>query len=363
MNNLRSVIKNVAISRKDRILFILLFLLILSSIAISPKPVAGVYLAIKILEFSLLGVVLLINKNLVKKLLPLALQISIIFESLLALGQFINKGSINGVFYFFGERFFNSQTPNIANAKINGELILRPYGTFPHPNVLAGFLLISLTYLLFLYKPKEKYQKWIYFFSITLGSVSLLFSMSRVAIILFAIVLILKTIQFPTLKNKIDIRTFLTILILFIFTVFSFLPYRFSFNLSDVSISERLNLMNSSIQMIRGKPLFGVGLNNFLSELPNYYKNPQNVFYIQPVHNAPLLIVSEIGILAGIILLYFYFRILKKTDFAFKIILLEIFVLSLSDHYFLTIQQGQLLLVLALSLALTPAFQNDKIKK
>lgn len=89
----------------------------------------------------------LIKTNLNKKNFSqfiFVLSLSMLFQSVLGIAQFFNHGSINGIFYFFGERNFSSGTPGIANAVINGTLILRPYGTLPHPNVLAGFLLVGI---------------------------------------------------------------------------------------------------------------------------------------------------------------------------------------------------------------------------
>src|SRR5258708_5260679 len=108
-------------------------------------------------------------------------MIGIIGESILAIAQFFNQGSLNGVLYFLGERTFTATTSGIANASVSGELILRPYGTFPHPNVLAGYLLISLTLLLLYAKsylskdryPKFKNQKIFFGTALILGTVAL----------------------------------------------------------------------------------------------------------------------------------------------------------------------------------------------
>ena len=112
-------------------------------------------------------------------------------QSLLVIAQFIKQGSLGGVFYFFGERFFTPATPGIANASINGELLFRPYGTFSHPNVLAGFLLISLISLLFsLPWDKGKFEKTFWAVTLLLGSSALLITMSRLAIVIWIVLLL-----------------------------------------------------------------------------------------------------------------------------------------------------------------------------
>ena len=144
------------INKKYLIGFVIFLLSISIGVLGSKNYFAGLYGIIKFLEFSFLVFFVASNfKNLDKKILFASFLIGIIFESLLSFLQYLNQGSIGGFFYFFGERAFNSQTPGIANASINGQLFLRPYATFSHPNVLAGFLVIAMLYLFLLLKRNE----------------------------------------------------------------------------------------------------------------------------------------------------------------------------------------------------------------
>src|SRR5690606_22436838 len=54
-----------------------------------------------------------------------------------------------GWLYYLGERAITSLSPGAATAVLDGEVYLRAYATFSHPNVLAGYLLISLVFLSF----------------------------------------------------------------------------------------------------------------------------------------------------------------------------------------------------------------------
>jgi len=72
-------------------------------------------------------------------------------------------------------------TPGIALANFFGKEFMRAYSVFPHPNVFAGFLIIVWTLVLFLIK-KNFFLKILLFFTI---SVSLIFSFSKTAIVLF----------------------------------------------------------------------------------------------------------------------------------------------------------------------------------
>jgi O-antigen ligase len=113
-------------------------------------------------------------------------------------------------------------------------------------------------------------------------------------------------------------------------------------------------LANAAILMFQKNPLLGVGLNNFLSNLP-LFLSQKNYLLIQPVHNIYLLVLSELGIIGFfffLILLFFSLRtILKNKNLVVAVLLFEVLFLGLFDHYFLTLQQGQLLFALIIGLS------------
>ena len=96
-------------------------------------------------------------------------------------------------------------------------------------------------------------------------------------------------------------------------------------------------------------PLIGVGLGNYLTELPNYLVSRQ-IYFLQPVHNIYLLILSETGVIGFSFFLFVLWNTLKNR---FRIIHYSLFIilfLGLVDHYPLTLQQGQLLFTLLLAM-------------
>ena len=133
-----------------KLLIFLLFVYLLCGAINSQNPFNSYVHILKLGECLFLGYAIsqtIFTEQLFKKAL-VALSLGTLFSSLLAIAQFISQGSLGGAFYYLGERTFTSQTPGIANASINGELLLRPYATFSHPNVLAGYLLCVLVLLL-----------------------------------------------------------------------------------------------------------------------------------------------------------------------------------------------------------------------
>ena len=360
------------IGRHWKLIFFLLFLAI--GILLSKNPLAGVYGFIKLLEYLFFFFYIVFKVKNFTILIQL-LSLGIIFEGLLAILQYINHGSIGSLLYFFGERSFNSQTPGIANASLNGEMFLRPYGTFPHPNVLAGYLVIAMTITISNLKAQiSKIWKIISIFSIAVGTISLILTMSRVAIILWLI--ILSWYLFKKSRNFLNRVKFpigLFVVLVFIGSIF-LSPLRFRFleiNPNDQAFAVRKDLIISSVLMFKNNFFFGVGINNFLVNLPSFQKPniPSLYEYLQPVHNVYFLILAQTGLVGFIYFLYFIVKTIKQTlknkfpisNFQFQI-LAVVLILGFFDHYFLTLQQGQLLLSLIIAYCWTSSLSSRPLK-
>jgi len=347
--------------------FIILFLLV--RVLLSNNPSAGIYGIIKFLEYVFLFSYTAKNfRNFNGFVLLSAFITGILFESLLTIAQYINQGSIGGALYLLGERSFNSQTPGIANASISGQLFLRPYATFSHPNVLAGYLVVYMTLIIFFAKQKFfKQQNVIVFTSLSLGSLALFLTMSRVSIFAWVLLLaslfahsfwkktrmvFIKKISLRQIKNKI-LLLFFFITVLFILTFPVGLRF-FQFNFSEQSFVQRKILIQDSIAMFQHNPIFGVGLNNFLVNLPMVQKQYGEILYIQPVHNIYLLVLSETGAVGLVLFLYFlwhtYKRLKKNTNVELLALFFIVLFLGVFDHYLLTLQQGQLLFAIIFGL-------------
>lgn len=329
----------------------------------------GSYALWKLIECLFIGIYIAKRST---KIISLAnviffLSLGAIGESFLAIAQFVNQGSINGIFYFFGERSFNSQTIGIANMSLNGQDILRPYATFSHPNVLAGYLLVISTLSLFAYWKNYKYffSKPIFFlFTFFLCSLVMLITYSRVAILCWALTTVL-LIYLQLKDNRQRIFLFTTIFICLVFLAWHLqLLQRFSsLSLTDESVTQRQILLSASWELLTRHIFLGVGLYNFLPALSELPMMQLNFFLLQPVHNIFVLVVVETGIIGFVIFIYFLTRTIvflfryavtiKRVSFSLICLLLlsQIFITGMFDHYWLTLQQGQLLFSLVLGLS------------
>lgn len=319
----------------------------------------GFYSWIKLLELTVLFFYLKHNfKKLFNfKKLSYIFIASGLFQSLIAIGQYFQQKSLE--LKFLAESPLSPEIAGVAKIIIEGVKAIRVYGTLPHPNILAVFLffLIFLLYFLWL---KENYSFKRYLFlsvSLFLFCFALFLTYSR--LIIFTLIIssiIYFLLSFRKNKKKI---VFLFLILLFSFSLISFFAWpeilsRFNISSQEQSVGLRLFYAQISFLIIQEYPLTGIGLGNFVWEI----RMMLNLFYSwlhQPVHNIYLLIASETGLIG----LFFFFmflyqllrRFIKRKEFLLIALLFSFLFIGLFDHFFWTLQQGQLIFWILLSFA------------
>ncbi len=303
------------------------------SIALSSNPFFGWYEIIKGFEFVCL---FLVAKNLFKDKKILSTSIVILVVSLflqiaLASYQVFFAHSAGGLFWLLGERTFDVSTPGIARDSLSGVLLLRGYGTFAHPNVFAGYVVIVGIAAWFLFGESRLRSALL-----SLLSLGLLVSMSRFPLLLW--VTFLTTVSRGTGKIL-----FGSLFVLFIGLLLLFNP------LSDPSLAARFVYVQDVFYHIQKYPLFGMGFGNFLA-LPARLE--AGIGLPQPVHNVFLLILDSLGIVGFSLVLVVLFKTFQtaKKDRMSLLLFLAWIALGSFDHYLLSLQQGQLLTTLVFAL-------------
>ena len=106
------------------------------------------------------------------------------------------------------------------------------------------------------------------------------------------------------------------------------------------SFYERQVLVSQSLQIIKQHLWLGVGLGNFVYWVP---------IIRQPVHNIYLLLVAELGLPAFLLLSYLAIKSLSHSlrivNWSLRIAIISILIIGMVDHYWLTLPQNILLLV------------------
>lgn len=329
--NIRKI-KNIF---KNKI-FISIILIAAINIVFAISKEVALYRWIKIVEVFCLFYVLNQNKQIPKNLITIPLLLTTLLQFILATLQFISQRSLQGIFYYFGERSFTLSTPGIAKASLNGVEFLRPYGTFSHPNSLAGFFLLIYFFVLTTFN--EKHSPLIKYSLLLLSSFLIFISFSKIAIGTFLILNIFWLIKTKFYKHcvfcftaRIAVLSIITIIVL-------------SATTDVFTIDKRWELIRNSVEIIKKYPFFGVGLGNYVVAQKDFQTLYLN-FLNQPVHNVFLLTVTELGIpLASLIVWSIFLYLKKNLNQTLFLLVAVILTTGMFDHYWLTLQQNILLI-------------------
>lgn len=267
-------------------------------------------------------------------------------------------------------------------------IFLRAYGTFPHPNLLGGFLAATGIIILFSFdivyeylkgiptegsrpkgKPsnidfsieKETVANWrisgMYVVLLAVISLGITATWSRSAITAWIIAIIIWacSLVMKQWKKKGMLR-FLAVVSVLLFSVGLWVSVggdkisgtiheRFinQLSTSDVSVSERAELNNEALKIISDKMTYGVGIYGFTKEVADSELFGQGgIRLIQPAHNVFLLAISEVGLLGVIFLAAFAFVLFSKMPLSGYTVASGIFLLiaMMTDHYLWTLPQG-----------------------
>jgi O-antigen ligase len=311
-----------------------------------------------------------------------------VFQAILATAQFFKQSSLGIKFIEAGKYFPGA--PGIATFLMGDDKVMRAYGSFLHPNVLAGFLLLAIFcfYALWI-KNRIKPIFMIGFFVLVFG---LFVTFSRESIFTFLFIsfvfFLARFYQLRVLehteerlmagKKLIALASFFVIFCIISSAIL--LPYMksrfFTISIEEEAIDLRFFYNKIAIQMIKEKPILGIGIGNFVDYSHNYPAflraaskmagiNGQKTipdWIFQPAHNIYLLIASEIGIFG---FLFFVLFILIKISKSIKpikpkeifdvmgpmpFLFIAFLIIGLSDHYFWTLQSGGIMFWLSLAM-------------
>ena len=328
----RKNLQKIILPKNDLLIAFLIFnlYLIFNAAYVSISPWVSLWFSLKFLEVSILAIMASIafsNEKLARSI-RLVLTFSLIWQSALIMLQFSFQRSLG--LWFLGERSFSSSTVAIAHFQILSTQYLRPYGTFPHPNVAAAFLVIYLAIL-----ASYKLPMVPSIFSV----LAVLISHSQAALLALLASVISKTRKIKYLI----IEGVLLVLFLWIF-------FKVLIQSQIASVAERIVLAQAAFDMAKVHPVLGIGSGNFIFELAKLNLiSIAEIRLLQPVHNVFLLILAENGIIGLLLFALLLWLILKNATTRSKIALFIILMLFFSfDHFLWTLQQGRLLLAIAI---------------
>lgn len=290
------------------------------------------------------------------KFLILIIPCWLIGESMLGLAQIVKGGSLQGVFYWLGERRFNLTTIGIAQWSVIGNELIRAYGTFSHPNSMAGFILISL--LLWLRYYNFSLKNVVYWMVVWFSVLGLVLSGSRLIWLISVILLVGNYQKIKQINKKAGYLLMIfgvVMMILGLITV-NYPLKNFIGGWDLESWTKRVELIKIAGKMIADHWLFGLGVNNFLIELPNYWME-SGIRWLQPVHNVLILTVAETGVIQVALFAWIMLNEFKNIRFEKEdlVIFGVIFVTAMADHYWITLPQNRWLLAVLMGIIIGSA--------
>jgi len=250
----------------------------------------------------------------------------------------------------------------------DGTRWLRAYGTMAHPNLLGGFTLFMLASLLPVIITSTRWRILAGgLFQVGLVLLILTFSRSAwlglVATILTGLLLLRGTNRKLLLKLTLVSLVTLTVMIVLLHPLFLTRLGASDVQTEQVSSYTRLWLLQNTIELIEQQPMLGVGVGAYSLALS---QNVARFFQIEPVHNIPLLMVSELGLSGallslwlGIILLRQPWKLVGKTGSLNYALVIGLVTVSLFDHYLWTLAPGRLLFGISLGLLANQELSHD----
>lgn len=290
------------------------------------------------------------------------------FQALVAFWQFKLQHSLG--LALLGEPFLSRSAAGMSKIIISNSEIVRAYGTFLHPNILAAFLVIGFGALLYFFaKEQRRVYQYGFLALLYLVSLGLITTMSRsgwIALIALAAV----GVGWLAIKNF--RRAVWLGAVLMIMAAAAVWPMRdFVFPRAQVSryeeaVTARLSYIDLGKKIIKDNPA-GVGLGN---QVYYTYKNGlyrqagMNQFWLwQPIHNLYLIMGAETGIFGLAVwlavVLGLIIRGLKCKNIYPIMILAGLLTFGLFDHFLWTIAAGQAILWLAIGLLLANKYNKE----
>lgn len=305
---------------------------LIANAVIAPSKELWLYSVMRTLQWIGVGIFFIRygkNKSIITSLFH-GILIGAVIQLVLTLSQLSLRHSLEGVFYWLGERRFSITTPSIAKAVIAGKEFLRPYGTFSHPNSLAGFYLLVYAVVL---TQKNTMQITIRSLLLFCSSALIMISFSRTALVVYAVITLL---YFLRLQAKCKWCTLAK------FTVATFLlVFAFSITGDRQSFEKRVDFADKAVRIIIQNPTTGVGFGNYLIAQHTY---PQQfpTFFEQPVHSIYLYSVAQLGIpLAFLLFSCIAIAVYKYLNiYSFVYPLSVVALTGALDHYWLTLPQN-----------------------
>jgi putative inorganic carbon (hco3(-)) transporter len=342
-------------------LLILFIISILISVGYVSNAEYSLFVGVHIIVAIIMAYVIassLVEKIISSRVFYVAIGISATMQGLIACAQFYYQRSVG--LWMLGESVITPLTTGIARVDIGGIRFLRVYGTLPHANILASFLVMGIISLAYVYLTASQEEKKTRLMSltglfITMVALVLTFSRSGWLVGLFSVGMMVgyglwkKELRRTTMRF-VCAMTVSSVAIVFILW-WAIMP-RAGFAKGEVSVSHRVIYNRIGLSLIENHPL-GVGVGNQVLQGAQeglYQKETLTQPWLwQPVHNIYILIASELGIVGFLIFIALLFSVVRAISIHDANIMWALFLvlsqlaMGVVDHFPWDLHAGRLM--------------------
>ncbi len=262
-----------------------------------------------------------------------------------------------------------------AVVELADQRILRAYGALPHPNILGGFLFVSIfigVYLWIDFYQRGAKKNWPKDFirhnglelsfiivSLVVCTYGLLATFSRSAVLALAASLFSIAIINIFRRKWLRVTIVIRYAILFIIVVLSFNAWfdgawtarlQVAGRLEEKSVTERVGTFQQFYSSSGKDILFGQGM-AMNTKVTKDHNPAEPVYNLQPIHNIFVLALAELGVVGILIIISIIKLVVKEADeidTSSTSLLLGLVIIGLFDHYLWTTWTGWLLMVFGL---------------
>jgi len=238
---------------------------------------------------------------------------------------------------------------------------LRAYGSFPHPNMLGGWLVAGIVALWyetlslrdlcgsFVKKCAIRYlNRFLILFVVVF---CLLSTFSRSAYLAGAIFIVCAALLHGYQKKYRVVVSVFLLSVMFATALFGLLYHDIlssriagSSELDARAGEERISYLDESKTLFVGSPIIGYGIGNEGLAVHQYIDSTRDAWSYQPVHNVGVLLVVELGIVGLLIVLGIVWDGLRRIGSIVDLLpLIPIVIIGAFDHYLLTLYPGVLI--------------------
>jgi O-antigen ligase len=318
---------------------------------------------------------LLVNIPLVRGAIAWPLATGMALQTLVAVPQFVLGRSLG--LKKLGEVTVDAAWPGASVVMVGEERWLRAYGLSQHPNLLAGCLMAMLLVVVGYYLVQRDWRRVPLLLALGLGFAGLLLTFSRAAwlgtLVGGAVIFVLlawawhRKQWFPDwLTLGLLAAVLLLLVVSFVAVNWSLLQPRLGLVSQGTeirSVEARKMQIPAALELIRMRPVLGVGLGNYPTALYQLARETVAAYPVfQPVYNVALLVTAELGPLGGLLWLLLILSPwmalwLRRWQLPITAwwaglsgAFLALIVISFLDFYVWTSHQGRLMLWLVLGL-------------